>query len=164
MYLRRRLFGACCCRLAGGGGNVSILTRSPERWSNHLIVNTCEGNKLEAELSQISANAEEVIPKADLVLFCLPGFANESELRKIQPYLRKDTYVGTVFASSGFFFKALEILPATQPLFGFQRVPFISRIEKYGHSAYYCSNIYDMLKGEDLPGFLMEHKKDKYLI
>lgn len=88
MYLRRRLFGACCCRLAGGG-NVSILTRSPERWSNHLIVNTCEGKKLEAELSQISANAEEVIPKADLVLFCLPGFANESELRKIQPYLRK---------------------------------------------------------------------------
>ena len=64
------------------GGNVSILTRSPERWSNHLIVNTCEGKKLEAELSQISANAEEVIPKADLVLFCLPGFANESELRK----------------------------------------------------------------------------------
>lgn len=86
----------------GWGGNVSILTRSPERWSNHLIVNTCEGKKLEAELSQISANAEEVIPKADLVLFCLPGFANESELRKIQPYLRKDTYVGTVFASSGF--------------------------------------------------------------
>lgn len=118
-----------------GGGNVSILTRTPERWSNHLIVNTCEGNKLEVELSQISANAEDVIPKADLVLFCLPGFANESELRKIQPYLRKDTYVGTVFASSGFFFKALEILPATQPLFGFQRVPFISRIEKYGHSA-----------------------------
>ena len=32
------------------------------------------------------------------------------------------------------------------------------------HDAYYCSNIYDMLKGEDLPGFLMEHKKDKYLI
>ena len=29
----------------GWGGNVSILTRSPERWSNHLIVNTFEGKK-----------------------------------------------------------------------------------------------------------------------
>ena len=118
-----------------GDRKVSLLTRTPEKWSSHLTINTCDGKTLNAELYKISASPEEVIPEADIVLFCLPGFANESELKKIKPYLRRDTYVGTVFASSGFFFKALEILPESQPLFGFQRVPFISRVATYGHSA-----------------------------
>ena len=117
------------------GLRVSILTRSPQRWSTHLTVNTCDGRRLEAEVYRVSDNAAEVVPDADVVLFCLPGFANESELARVRPWLRRDTYVGTVFASSGFFFKALDILPPTQPLFGFQRVPFISRVESYGHSA-----------------------------
>ncbi len=121
--------------LRSKGANVSILTRSPQRWDNHLVVNTCDGKRLDAVLNKISDDAGEVIPDADLVLFCLPGFANESELRKIKPFLRTDTYVGTVFSSTGFFFKAMDILDKEQPLFGFQRVPFISRVEAYGHSA-----------------------------
>ncbi len=118
-----------------GGVKVSILTRKPEKWANRLMVNTCDGNKLEADLVKVSSEAMDVIPQADVVLFCLPGFAIEGELKKIEPYLRKDTYVGTVFSSTGFYFKALEILPENQPLFGFQRVPFICRVETYGHSA-----------------------------
>ena len=38
-------------------------------------------------------------------------------------------------SSTGFFFEAMKILPNNQPLFGFQRVPFISRIINYGHFA-----------------------------
>lgn len=117
------------------GVNVSILTRRPEKWDKCLTVNTCDGKNLEAELVKVSSEAMDVIPQADVVLFCLPGFANEGELKKILPYLRKDAFVGTVFSSTGFFFKALDILPESQPLFGFQRVPFISRVETYGHSA-----------------------------
>lgn len=43
--------------------------------------------------------------------------------------------MGSVFSSTGFFFEAKEILNENQPLWGFQRVPFISRVEEYGKSA-----------------------------
>ena len=41
-----------------------------------------------------------------------------------------------MFSSTGFFFEALQILDVHQPLWGFQRVPFISRVETYGQSAH----------------------------
>ena len=38
-------------------------------------------------------------------------------------------------SSTGFFQQAIDLLPASTPLFGFQRVPFISRTIEYGHRA-----------------------------
>lgn len=38
-------------------------------------------------------------------------------------------------SSTVFFYEAMKLLPKSQPLFGFQRVPFISRILEYGHKA-----------------------------
>jgi hypothetical protein len=43
--------------------------------------------------------------------------------------------VGTVVSSTGFFFEAFKVLPKDTALFGFQRVPFISRIIEYGKKA-----------------------------
>lgn len=43
--------------------------------------------------------------------------------------------MGSVFSSTGFFFEAQKVLSDKQPLWGFQRVPFISRVEQYGKSA-----------------------------
>ena len=44
--------------------------------------------------------------------------------------------MGSIVSSTGFFFEAMKILPGTVPLFGFQRVPFIARVEDYGKSAH----------------------------
>ena len=60
----------------------------------------------------------------------------QEELERIKPYLDPDSYVGSVFSSTGFFFEAQKILDETQPLWGFQRVPFISRVQEYGKSAH----------------------------
>ena len=70
-----------------------------------------------------------------MVLICLPGFAIHDELEKIKPYLLKGCFVGTVVSSTGFFFEAFKVLPSDVALFGFQRVPFISRTIEYGHRA-----------------------------
>ena len=43
--------------------------------------------------------------------------------------------MGSIVSSTGFFFEAQRLLPKEQPLFGFQRVPFISRTTEYGRSA-----------------------------
>ena len=115
---------------------VNILTGRPERWNHEIVVDTPDGQLLQGKIATISNSPEEVIPQADVILLCLPGFLIRAELEKIKPYLEKNAYVGSVFSSTGFFFEALNVLDEKQPLWGFQRVPFISRVGEYGKSAH----------------------------
>jgi hypothetical protein len=120
---------------AKGKAKVNILTGRPESWGNSVSVETPQDGVLDGVLSLVSSDPQETVASADVVLFCYPGYMIASELERISPYLRCDAFVGSVFSSTGFFFEALKILPATQPLWGFQRVPFISRVKEYGLSA-----------------------------
>ena len=115
---------------------VSLLTRRPEQWNKTLHIYTPDGKTIEGTLHQITSNAAEVIPQADIVLLCLPGYGIVDSLQIILPYLKSQTPVGSIVSSTGFFFEAMKILPETVPLFGFQRVPFIARVEDYGKSAH----------------------------
>ena len=114
---------------------VSLLTTKPDKWSTYIEVVDNNGKIFKGNLNKISARPKDVIPGADIVLACLPGFAIHDVLISIAPYINPKTWVGTVVSSTGFFFEAMEVLPKTQPLFGFQRVPFISRVVNYGHVA-----------------------------
>lgn len=124
----------CAGFLANRGHQVSILTTKPERWSSELEIVAPDGIFI-GMISLISSNPKEVIPQAEMVLVCLPGYAIHDELVKIKPFLSKETIVGSVVSSTGFFFEAFKVLPLDIPLFGFQRVPFISRIIDYGKKA-----------------------------
>ena len=115
---------------------VNVLTQRPERWSREIVVDTPDGRVLHGGLNVVSSDPAEALSGVDVVLLCLPGFAIKDELIKIRPYLNKDTYVGSVFSSTGFFFEAMQLLGEDVPLWGFQRVPFIARTEEYGHSAH----------------------------
>lgn len=116
--------------------NVNILTNRPEKWKHNIMIDIPQGEILNGSICNISNNPQEVIPSSDVVLLCLPGFLIKEELEKIKPYLSLKTYVGCVFSSTGFFFEAKELLDDHQPLWGFQRVPFISRVNEYGKSAH----------------------------
>ena len=120
---------------AHGECEVSLFTRHPERWQHQLEITSPEGTLLRGTIHQITANPTEVIPQADIVMLCLPGFSIREELQQIRPFLQPKTAVGSVVCSTGFFFEAMEMLPATTPLFGFQRVPFIARTTEYGRAA-----------------------------
>ena len=115
---------------------VNVLTQRPERWSSEIVVDTPDGRELRGKLNIVSSEPKVALSGVDIVLLCLPGFAIKDELVKIQPYVNKDTYVGSVFSSTGFFFEAMKILGDDVPLWGFQRVPFIARTNVYGHSAH----------------------------
>jgi hypothetical protein len=56
-------------------------------------------------------------------------------LQQIKPWLKEGAVVGSLVSSTGFFFQAHKILSERVGLFGFQRTPFIARVEQYGHSA-----------------------------
>ena len=115
---------------------VNILTNRPEKWHHEIEIDTPDGLLLSGRITKISNNPEDVIPQSDIVLLCLPGFMISKQLESIKSVLSPLTFVGSVFCSTGFFFDAFKILGTQQPLWGFQRVPFISRVNEYGKSAH----------------------------
>ena len=120
---------------AEGKARVHLLTGHPENWNSCIEVTDPEGNVMRGHFDVVSSEPSDVIPGADIVLLCVPGYLTGKVLMDIRPCLRPDTFAGGVFASSGFFFEAKRILPFSQPLWGFQRVPFIARVTEYGKSA-----------------------------
>lgn len=114
---------------------VSMLTQRPQLWKNDIEVHTPEQTIIHGHIHTISSNPEDLIPQANIILLCLPGFAIKQQLQLIKPYVKSTTFVGSVFSSTGFFFNAMEILNEDVPLWGFQRVPFICRTREYGQSA-----------------------------
>lgn len=115
---------------------VTILTRRPAQWQDKISAYAPDDKVYEGALHGITSHAAACVPQADVVFLCLPGFAIEECLRNLRPYLTAKTIVGTIVSSTGFFFLAHDILETTQPLFGFQRVPYIARTKEYGKSAY----------------------------
>ena len=124
----------CAGFLANKGHQVSLLTTKPDRWSKTIEI-IAPDNIFCGQLSQVTSLPEEVVPHAEIVLVCLPGFAIHDELITIKPYLSKNCKVGSIVSSTGFFFEAFKVLPTDITIFGFQRVPFISRIIEYGRKA-----------------------------
>ena len=115
---------------------VSVYTSRPGEWVSDIVVDTPEGDKLTGHIFKVSDDPREVVSPADVVLFCYPGYLIESTLKRLKPFFRKDAFIGSVFSSTGFFFDARKVLAPDQPLWGFQRVPFIARVGEYGHSAH----------------------------
>ena len=140
-------------------GEVSLLTRHPERWNPNrtITVSDNDGGVSVGKFSNITSDPQIALTGADIVLFCLPGYAIAEELEKIKPYLQEKQIVGSVVSSTGFFLMAKRILPSGTPLFGFQRVPFIARVDEYGNSASllgYKQSLYFATDGVENPGDL----------
>lgn len=114
---------------------VNVFTQRPQRWSKALTITDLEGKNYQGNLHLVSNSPQDVVPGCDIVFLCLPGFAIADTLRAIKPFLDKNTVVGSIVSSSGFFFFAHDILGEQTPLFGFQRTPFIARTKEYGVSA-----------------------------
>lgn len=114
---------------------VNVFTQRPQRWNKTLTITDLEGKTYQGNLHLVSNFPQDVVRGCDIVFLCLPGFAIADTLRAIKPFLDKNTVVGSIVSSSGFFFFAHDILGEQTPLFGFQRTPFIARTKEYGISA-----------------------------
>ena len=138
---------------------LNILSGHPERWQSYITVTDSAGKQYVAHIKRVSSRPEEVIVGQDIILFCLPGYMIEKTLREIKSYIG-NAVVGTVVSSTGFFFFAHVILGEKTKLFGFQRVPFISRVVEYGKTANllgYKSSLAAVLENmENTEGFRKE--------
>ena len=128
--------GHVCAGVMASQGDVelNILSGHPDRWQKMITVTDLDGKQFVAKISRISSKPEEVVTGQDIILLCLPGYLIEKTLLDIKP-LVGTAAVGTVVSSTGFFFFAHDILGKNAKLFGFQRVPYISRVAEYGKTA-----------------------------
>ena len=128
--------GHVCAGVLGSQKDVvlNILSGHPEYWQNIVTVTDGNGKQYVAKVNCVSSNPDDVIVNQDIILICLPGFLIEKTLRDIKPYVG-NAVIGTVVSSTGFFFFAHDVLGQDSRLFGFQRVPFISRVSEYGKTA-----------------------------
>lgn len=111
---------------------VDLMTNNPEKWSNRFIANLPDGTELIGKLNNVSNRPEMLVKKADIIFLCLPAYQVEESIIKIKPFLRNDSIIGSVVGNTGFFIYCHRHLSRNVKLFSFQRVPFVSRIVKYG--------------------------------
>jgi hypothetical protein len=92
------------------------------------------------KVAAISADPQEIIPRADLVILVVPAFAHVTWLEKIAPHLKSNAVVGALPARSGFEFDVLRIIPGIGPagerqVFGLQTLPWSTRVQQPGKLA-----------------------------
>ena len=126
----------CAAVAASQGIQVNILTGHPDLWHTSVSATDPAGKTFSGNLHSVSSSPADIIPSSDIILLCLPGFLIHDTLLSIRPFLRPSSAVGSIVSSTGFFFQAHDILPPSTPLFGFQRVPYIARVNEYGKSAF----------------------------
>jgi len=130
--------------ISNKGYEVAILSRSPEKWDNNIKVRDNFGKIYEGNINVIKKLDTHLL-EYDNILLCLPGNAIEQNLTDLQPYISKTCNVGSVFSSTGFFWIAKKVLGENSNLYGFQRVPYMSKILEYG-------------KSSEITGYKKEHK------
>lgn len=125
----------CAAVFASEGHCVRLLTGHPDRWADEVEASDPDGRVYRGKLSCVTSSARLAAEGADMVLLCVPGYLIRKSLEEIKPFIACNTKIGAIVSTTGFFFIAHDVLPKGTPLFGFQRVPYIARVNEYGKSA-----------------------------
>ncbi|SCY65000.1 NAD/NADP octopine/nopaline dehydrogenase family protein [Butyrivibrio sp. INlla14] len=126
----------CYIKKHNQADKVSLFTRRPEKFSKVLKCNDWEGNfSFEVEPDNISGDPSVAAKDADIVFIALPHFAVEKAFKDIAPYVSDSALIGVLPGGGGCEFFFGKYFTNSQTLFGFQRVPFTAKLEKYGQEA-----------------------------
>jgi len=129
--------------LAGAGHKISILTRNPDKWANEIITQhqTISGevvNVYRGCLHRASDVPSQVIPKADVIILCMPVSKYRIALHNIAPHIDRGrkVYIGTIYGQGGFNWMVDEVKRKFSlrnlGYFAVGLVPWICRTIEYG--------------------------------
>lgn len=126
---------ACHIKHSHPEHNVRMYVRDDSRFGDSLEFTDVErGEKYRIVLDSVSSDPSSVARDAEIVFICLPHFAVEKAFSDLARYVANDCLVGVVPGSGGCEFCFDKIFCGRARLFGFQRVPFVARLNEYGHS------------------------------
>ena len=111
---------------------VAIHSSKPQLFSKIVkYVDSATGDSFESCLSLISSDYERVLPGAELVLVTLPTPVIEDVVKKIEPYVGRDSVVGYLPGAGGVEFLSAPLMAKGCCIFGFERVPYVARLQEY---------------------------------
>ncbi len=126
---------AMAADIARRGHAVTVFSSRPERWNGRLLYeDSVTGRSFTAGGIRATSSLREAAAGAQIIFLAQPAFLRDRTLQEIAPYLEAGTAVGCVPGSGGAEFLARRWLPAETVFFGFDRVPFIARVNEYGRS------------------------------
>lgn len=131
--------------LTEAGHNVNILTRKPEAWHGTVTCELTDGltghikHVYYGRAQKASSQAEDVVPQADIIIFCMPVHQCGPAIDRIAPHLsrsKSEVHVGTIFGQAGFnwMVHAMEREHAVTNIvcFAIGQIPWICRALEYG--------------------------------
>lgn len=112
--------------------SVNILTRHPEDWNDSIDVYYDKDFSHKSGL-QIVTNDFDILKDSNVVIIALPANVRYEYLLKIKNYISKDSILISAPSTGGINFLFDKYFPNNKYVC-MQRVPYICRIIKYGHS------------------------------
>ena len=110
---------------------ATVLLRSEKHWCPRLTYNQ-DGITYQSSCEVNATVDMRVVQDADVVFMALPQFAFEGALDRLEPYLHRGQAVVAVPAPAKMNEYAKRLEGIGVQVVGFQRVPYISRIVRYG--------------------------------
>jgi len=115
--------------------SVSMITTNPDQWSRSGIEyeDSVTGERFMSGPYSVTDDWN-VLRDSEVILVTVPAFMTEQVVKRIDEHVSGHEIVGFVPGSGGREFYCDRLLKKGCTIFGFDRVPFISRVTRYGHS------------------------------
>ena len=123
---------AMAVQMAKNGAAVTIMTSKPSKFQPTLVMTDLDTD-VQTTVSGVRITDDpKIAADAQIVFFTVPSSVFPQSFAQIAPYLKKETAVGVVPGTGGAEFFCRSFIEAGGTFFGFERVPFISRLIEYG--------------------------------
>ena len=116
---------------ADKGISVNVLTRRPAEWDTKIDVYYGDEFHHTSQINKVS-NDYQILSDADVVFVTIPANARYEYLQKIKDYISPSSILVSAPSTGGINFIFEELFPKNKYVC-FQRVPYISRTQVYGH-------------------------------
>jgi ketopantoate reductase len=109
--------------------NISVLSSSKTDSSSISLYNN---NATKGFIKIVSDEPSDIVSNSDLILLTVPSHVRYEAIKKIAPFVAKDTIIGAFPGVGGFYDEVKEVVGDKITVFASQRVPYIARIVEKG--------------------------------
>ena len=117
------------------GNEMSILKDNLKQSPYGIKIKADKSPDQVGKLNKITNNVEELVPEADVILFCVPAGFREMYMRNLEPFLKKGTNQVAYPGATCFEIMAADILKNKindVTIFSGNTLPWACRINKFG--------------------------------
>lgn len=114
---------------------VWIHSSKPEVFTQTIkLIETEKNLSHDVKVHCVTDSIKELVENSEIILITHPSFMVEKTLEEILPYVKEGTIIGTIPGFGGKEFFAQKLIEKGCVYFGTQRVPAVTRLEKYGQA------------------------------